>query len=148
MKMEQCPVVFYVLCGVNPRKAMPFLLLSLKTVLPCRHPAWSNCFSCVSYRPFLSAGSMRTFKLCLRKVTTVNRQVTDLKSNFPVFLISRQSPTGNLLTLNFLIPRMNPAMRVRRGIFLPSKVILLPVSVKGNKSFTLCVRVSSEFQER
>ncbi len=66
---------------------MEFLLLFSRTVPPCWHPVWSNSSVFVyQHLPFLPAGSMPTYSLCLRKVIALTPLTTVLLLYFLVFL--------------------------------------------------------------
>ncbi len=106
---------------------MEFLLLFLRTVFLCCHPAWSNSFiSSCQHLSFLPAGSKHTFNLCLRKVTTLIPPTTALWLYYHVslkflnqslserFLNTYQPPTF------FLIASMDPVRSTLLVIFLSS----------------------------
>ncbi len=66
---------------------MEILLLFSRTVPPCWHPAWSNSFLfAYQHLPFLPAGIMPTYNMCLRRVTALTPLTTVLFLYFLVFL--------------------------------------------------------------
>ncbi len=70
---------------------MECLLSSVRTVSPSWHPAWSNSFaSACQHLPFLPAGSMASYSLCVKRMTYIYYFIY-----FPGYLkLSNQSLTG------------------------------------------------------